>query len=196
MRVKIATWGRKTGIRLWYTEVMGAFRKSVFIGAGLIAASFAVFGVAAFFSAQWLAGVAGRTAADRTTAAERAYALGNLSALKQQAPQAAEYEKKIQTLLPIQDGLLGFPEFLEGAARTHNVDLGFSFGGTPVAPQGKDPGHVAFRASVQGDPANILDFIKDMEATNTRFMINFDSLNFTATANNYEGNLSGRVYFQ
>lgn len=176
---------------------MDPFKKTLLIGSSLIGGSFALFLLAAYFMAGALASASQEIIGDRTTAAERTYAIENLAVLKQQAPQAEEAGSKITTLLPTQDGLLGFPEFMERTARVHNVGLAFSFSGPPVPAEGsKEPGYVPFQISVDGQADDIVSFVKDIETASTRFLVNFDSLTLSANASAYRADAGGKVYFQ
>ncbi len=110
------------------------FKRRVLLGSGIIAGSFLVFGIIAYFSLGSFKQLAEKTAAERELAMERSSALENLSALKQQAPEAEALEKNIEALLPHEDGLFTFPEFMEGVARMHGVDISIAFNGQQSAP--------------------------------------------------------------
>jgi hypothetical protein len=169
------------------------FRKRLLLNSGIIAGSFLAFWIAAHFLMGHIVALSEIIVAQRELAAERSYALDNLSTLKKQAPVAEKIQKSLDGLLPHEDGLLSFPEYMESVARVHALDFSFAFNGQPVAGQ---PGYVVFNAGATGSAKNIEDFLADLEFKSTRFLVTIDTMNMSAQGAAYHIDIAGKVYFQ
>lgn len=172
------------------------FRNKVLTNAGIIVGSFLVFGVVFYFLASTLQAKSAEVIRDRKVVNDRSYALLNLSDLKKEAPQAEEYKKKIEALLPNQDSLLGFPQFLDSLSRAHQVDLNFSFTGSTVPPAGDTAGSVGFTIALTGTMQNITDFIDDVEFHATRFLMGVDTVDIVPESQDYKATLHGRAFYR
>ena len=132
-----------------------AFQRYLWTNVAIIAGSFVAFGILFYSLSLALQGQVQKIIASRTTITQRSLDLENLNKLKADAAPAAELQKKLDALLPSQDGLIGFPQFLNGMARSHALVLTFNFDGTPVLPSPPVPGYVEWSASVQGGTRRI-----------------------------------------
>jgi hypothetical protein len=179
-----------------YTEsVEQTFQKRTWMNVGLIVATFAVFGIVFYFLAQKIDALGGEIIMARGQAAERTYALENLSMLRAAAPQAANYKKQLDALIPKQDDIFGFQAFLQSMARVHQVDVSFSYDGAPVLSVGTQPGYFPFSANVTGAVQNSREFLDELESKTTKFLVNIDTVDVTADQSSYHTDIKGKVYF-
>ena len=172
------------------------FRRHVLVNVGIILGSFVVFGAVFYFMTQALSAKTGQIIADRTAIGRRSADLEALASLKADAPRAAELQEKIDALLPNQDGVIGFPQFMNATARTHSLGLAFSFSGPPQPPAANSAGRVPFNASVDGSAENIRNFVNDLETRTTRFLITVSEINLTPQGGGFRADLRGQVYFR
>lgn len=130
----------------------------------------------------------------RALITQRSFALDNLASLKKTEPLAEEYQQRINALLPTQDNLLGFPRFLEATARTYDILLSFSFQGDPVPSLGGKPGYVSFVLRTTGPRENIVNFVQYLESKSTQFLVNIESIDFSAASDQYHVDIFGKVF--
>jgi hypothetical protein len=166
------------------------------MGSGIIIAACVVFGILAFLLLRHITAASQAISNERRVAAERSYALENLSSLKKQAPEADQYSKKIEALLPHEDGLFSFPEFMESVARVHGLESTFSFDGQPVSAAGTRPGYVVFAYTVTGSADGIQSLLADLEQKTTKFLVGIDAVNLAPNDSSYRAEMRGKVYFQ
>lgn len=172
------------------------FRHYVLVNTGIILGSFIVFGVLFFFLSRGLAGQAAGILGARATIASRALEAETLAELQAGAEAAGDVQEKIDVLLPSQDGLIAFPQFLDNMARTHSLDLTFSFAGSPEPPSAASPGYVIFNATVVGSPENILAFLIELETRTTRFVANVQEASFSTSVDSSRATVEGRLFFR
>lgn len=163
----------------------------------IILSSFVVFGLAFYFFSQSLEFKVSEVLANRSAISQRSTDLASLNKLKAESAAAAEIQKDMDALLPPQDSLIGFPQFINTAARNHSLSISFDFDGTPVTGVPPEPGHVNFTAVVEGDAANIRSFVDELESKTTKFMINLSRLLLSPRANGvFRADLTGQVFFK
>jgi hypothetical protein len=172
------------------------FRKYVLVNTGIILGSFVLFGLIFYFMSQSLAAKADQILSDRAVIATRGADLENLSQLKANASAAETFQKKIDALLPAQDGLIGFSQFLNNMARTHSLGLVFNFTNPPVPPAAAAPGYVTFTAVVEGSAPNIRSFLEELEFKTSRFVVNLQAVDFSSPIDGARANLQGQVFFR
>jgi hypothetical protein len=173
-----------------------SFQKRAWMNIGIIAAAFVVFGLVFYLLGNQLDATSQIIALDRNEAAGRSYALENLSTLKTQEPLAAQYKQKIDALLPSQDGLFAFINYVQAVGKIHQVDITFAYSGAAIPPTASGPGYILFNATVAGSIQNIYAFLADIESMSTLFMVNVDSLDMTTDGSNYRAALQGKVFFK
>src|ERR1044072_7744301 len=147
------------------------FRRYLLINSGIILASFLVCGLLYYFAAQLLSGKKEQIVTDRTAITRRSLEQENLSQLKAGAAEAETLQNDLNALLPTQDGLIGFPQFMNTMARNHSLGLTFNFAAAPAAPGAGVAGTVSFFATLQGSADNIARFIDDVENKSTRYTV-------------------------
>lgn len=172
------------------------FRRYFWTNISVILGSLLVFGAIFYFLSQSLGGKVAEILADRTAIAQRSTDLESLSKLKTDTAAAAEIQKKIDSLLPSQDNLIGFPQFVNNLARVHSLSSTFNFEGAPNPGTLKAPGYVSFSLIIEGEPRNIRSFIDELENRTTRFAVNLLSFSMTPRAEIYHAEMDGQVFFQ
>lgn len=172
------------------------FRPYLWMNTGIILGSFLIFGIIFYFFSQALDGKVARVLANRTAIAQRSTDLESLSKLKTDTAAATELQKKLDALLPLQDNLIGFPQFLNTLARNHSLSLTFNFDGAPNPGVPPAPGYVGFSITIEGDGANIRAFVDELENKTTKFMVNLQGLALTPRSGIYHADLKGQVFFQ
>lgn len=172
------------------------FRRYVWTNTGIILGSFLIFGVIFYFFSQALNDKVVQILANRTAIAQRSTDLETLSKLKTDTAAAGELQKKIDAILPFQDNLISFPQFMNTLARNHSLSSTFNFDGVPNPGLSPTPGHVNFTIIVEGDSANIRSFVDELENKTTRFMVNLQGFILTSRSETYRVELKGKVFFQ
>lgn len=172
------------------------FRRYLWMNAGIILASFLVFGLIFFLFSRTLDKKVAQVLASRAVIAQRSMDLETLSKLKTDTATAAEFQKRIDALLPPQDSLIGFPQYLNTMARSHALSSVFNFDGVPNPAVPPAPGYVDFSVTVEGDAANIRSFVDELENKTNKFMVNVQGFVLVPRADVYHAELNGRVFFQ
>ena len=175
---------------------MRSWKHKVWAGVSVIAISFIVFWAGAYLLGRGMSLKSKKVVAARRTIAERSYALLNLSALKEQGPAAAAYQAQIDALVPPEDALLSYPEFLQGLARTQEVSIAFSFQGSANAPSASFPGYIGVSVTARGSPDRIRAFIGHIESQSTKFLTAVDSVEVVAEGEGYRADIRGRTFFK
>ena len=134
--------------------------------------------------------------ADRALVSEQTDALDVLSDLTEQAPQAAAYQSAIDQLLPDQDGLLTFQEWLANIASSHQVSANATFAGNPSLANGSQAGQSNFSLEVDGSVDNIIAFLDDIEAKSPGFLVQLSSFNLVTSNGSYKFTAPGVVFFR
>jgi Tfp pilus assembly protein PilO len=99
-----------------------------------------------------------------------------LSDLKKEAIQAQSDLALLQSALPTRDQLISLPRELEQLAKTHTVDLGFSFGSESPSTE-TQPGSIRFTMSLGGSLDDLLNFMRAFETN--KYFINLSSVDLS-----------------
>ena len=172
------------------------FQRHLWINMGIILGSFLVFGAIFYFFSQALDAKVAQILINRTAIVQRSTDLETLNKLKTDTTTAAELQKKIDAILPPQDNLISFPQFLNTLARNHSLSSTFNFDGVPNPASPSAPGYVNFSVVVEGDAANIRSFVDEVENKTTKFMVNLKSFAMTPRSGIQHVELNNQVFFQ
>ena len=172
------------------------FQRHLWINASIILGSFLIFGIIFYFFSQLLDNKVAQILVNRTAIVQRSTDLETLSKLKTDTAAAAELQKKIDAILPPQDNLISFPQFLNTLARNYSLSSTFNFNGVPNPASSPAPGYVNFSITVEGDAANIRSFVDEVENKTTKFMVNIKGFTMTPRSAVYHAELDGQVFFQ
>src|SRR3989344_7771217 len=134
--------------------MMDHFRRGMLMNVGIISGSIIAFWLVLYGIGFQIRESSRDIAASRELIVQRSFVLDNLADLRRTAPEAARIGAKIRALLPLQDELLGFPRFLDGLSRAHNISLSFSFQGDPVPGGETQAGHINLTLRLSGKRAD------------------------------------------
>lgn len=176
--------------------VKDRFIRQFWIGVGIIIASIVIAAGVLFFLSGDLSSQAAAIAADRAVIQEKTNAVADLARLEADAPQAAQYQKEIDQLLPTQYGLVDFTQWLSQLGAKYSVTTDAAFQGSVVPPAGVTPGMAQFSFSAEGSPTDLIAFLGGMNATSSGYLISLGSFNVTNSENNEKIAGQGTVFFQ
>jgi Tfp pilus assembly protein PilO len=168
---------------------------SIILGSAITAAA------GLYFLADNISATAVKIVADRADIDKQTGSLGVLAALKGQAVQAETYQAAMDNLLPTQDGLIDFSQWIAGIAAQNQVAANVSFNGNPVAPPPAAPGQTApgqapFSLSITGSLNNIIAFLSDIESQTPGFLLRLTSFDLESTNGSYQWSGQGTVFFR
>ena len=169
----------------------GLRTSSIIIGGSIVAVSAALYFLSGDISAQ-----VAKIVADKTMISQQTAAVGVLAGLKGDAAQAAPYAAAMGKLLPTQDQLIGFPQWVAGIGQAHSVSANVSFLGTSISATASAPGSDAFSLVANGSSANLVAFLQDLEINAPGFLVAIDSFDFLNNNGQYQLTAQGRVFSQ
>lgn len=172
------------------------FKRQLWISLAIIFGSIIIAVIAFNYLASALVVGANKITADRALIDQQADSLGVIAALKNQAPKAAVYQTAMDSLLPTQDGLIGFSQWINTVAAAHQVSVSASFQGNIIQPAGSDPGQAAFSMDVTGSLNDIAAFLNDAESKASGFFITVNSFNLIDKNSTYDLTGQGNVLFR
>lgn len=176
---------------------MGHFKKYLIIYLSIIILSFALLGFAGKFLFAEVEKKGDSILAMRTTLAKNAVSAERLSFLRKDVVSAEEYEKKMELFLPVQDSLLGFPDFIKDLADRNQVNLIFTFQqGGVVAPTPTTAGSVGFTLNATGPMQNVVDFLEDLEKKTMRYWVGLDGMEIVKSGEEFSIQSTGKVFFK
>ena len=152
--------------------------------------------IALFILAGNIDGTVGRIMKDKALINQQTGALAVVAALKEQAAQAATYQTEMDQLLPTQDGLIGFSEWLNNAAAVNEVTTNMSFQGNAAPASDVAPGTAQFSFTATGAPTNLAAFLNDVETQASGFLVQITSFDMTSANGTYQVTGQGNVFFR
>ena len=181
-----------------YTRTMAPhLHRQLWISFSIIVAGVLVAAIAFYFLTGDIAAATARIAADRALIYKQTGALGIVAQLKQEAPRAAAYQAAMDKLLPAQDGLIGFNQWLSGIAAQHQVTASASFQSNTTPPSGATPGQTGFSLSASGGINNLIAFLADTESSKPPgFLLQVTSFDLTNQGGNYQLTGQGNLFFR
>jgi hypothetical protein len=172
------------------------FKRSLWLGIGIITVSIIVFGVAFYILAGDIASSTNAIISGRDEITEQSAFINSYSSLKENASAVSAYQGAMDQLLASQDNLISFPSQLDGVSRNDNVTIAFSFQGDPVPATSKAPGYVGFHLDVAGSLGNLTAFLKDMESSAPILLSKIDTFDLSQNGPGYALAIDGRVFFR
>lgn len=176
--------------------VKDRFSKQLWMSLGIIVISILISGGVLYFFTGDLSANADAIMAAHATIQTQNDALANLANLKQQAPQAAQYQAEIHQLIPDQYGLVPFAQWFKDEGSRYNVTADAVFQGSIVPAQGSTPGTISFSFNVQGTPSNLISFLDTVSATSTSsgFLLTINSFNITMNGTSANATGQGTLF--
>lgn len=175
---------------------MSSFLRQLLVNLGIIVGSFIIFGAGLSLLGRDIAAKSAQTVSDKALITKRTSSLSSLAALKATAPQADQYRQKINLLLPVQDQLLGFPQYARTIGIQHQLVVNAVFQGGPSAPMPTQAGSIGFLIDASGSQDNLKAFLSDMESRGTKYLVSLDTLDLTVSDHNHHAVIQGHVFFQ
>lgn len=184
-------------VLILYTNVMiENFRRTIIIGVSLIAGSFLIFWIVAYFGSGAITAQVEKIYNYKTAIKSHSDLIEELANQKASNPEMEKYDKAISVIFPTKDELVNLPAWLDGLARARNVNAVFSFGGEATQSKNGEAGYVGFTLNANGDYANLADFLRDVELTSPKYTISFDNFDLKRNAGNYGAAIGGKIFFR
>jgi len=118
--------------------------------------------------------------------------ISNLTKLKEQERTADAALFKLNNALPKRDSLFSVSRDLSDFARSRNLSFGSKFG-EEVAPREDKPGFIRLDMNVSGSYADLVAFIKDIEASS--YFINLLNFDIVRQGAKFSAVINGEVFF-
>jgi hypothetical protein len=173
-----------------------SFKKYAWISFGIIFSTIIISAIALYFLAGDITARASAIAGNRLKIVNQYDDLASYAEIKRDAPEAAQYKTAMDELLPTQEELIQFPQWLETTAGTYNVTTDFSFGAVAPAAASTTPGTAAFSLTVQGKNDDIISFLTYLESRASGFLLSFDSFDFSESDAGVKATVDGQIYFR
>lgn len=171
------------------------FKKYAWTGFAVIFCEVIVVAGAFYFLMGDIASRSNAIAATRVLVAQKNSSLAAFAEIKKDTAEAATYETAMDKLLPAQNDLINFPQWLQNFAATFNVTTNFLFGET-VAATPSAPGSIGFSLTAQGSEGDTLSFLKNLESQAPGFLLSFDSVNLTESGSGAKVVVTGEMFFK
>jgi hypothetical protein len=174
---------------------MDGFRRSVYVNSGVIIASFILFLGLIWFMGNLIQTTGMRLIDQFSNYFYQSYAAERLLGLKQAEPQAKAIQRKMEILLPVQDQLLNFPDFMKNLANSKQVNLSIVYPGS-ITPPNSRAGSIAFTLTASGPFNNVQNFLSALEKTPKQFWVGMDSVDFVRNGDGFTLTAPGKVFFR
>lgn len=152
--------------------------------------------IAIYFLTGQIAVITKKIVADRSLIDQQTGSLAVLASLKNDAPEAAKYQAVMEKLLPTQDGLVSFGQWLDGIARADHLSINFAFQNSTVPSTESTAGTVGFTLEADGSLDTIGLFLKDIESRASGFLLQINSVTLVKNDHDYRMNAQGSVFFK
>jgi len=123
---------------------------------------------------------------------KRVIDISNLTKLKEQERTADAAFFKLNNALPKRDSLFSVSRDLSEFARARGLSFGSKFG-DEVAPKDGAPGFIILEMNTSGNYADLVAFIKDIEASS--YFINLLNFDIVRQGTTFSAILNGEVFF-
>jgi hypothetical protein len=152
--------------------------------------------VAYSFISQDIATKTNKLISDEALISKQNNALASFSKIKEEITQITPYQSVMDKLLPSQNELINFPDWLQSAAGTFNIAETFSFASGTVPAKDLTPGSVNFSLVVDGMANDDLSFLKYIESSAPGYLLTFTSYSLVNNTNDTKITLNGKIYFK
>lgn len=171
------------------------FKTQITVSVGITLLLVAVLGITLFYLNKDIVSSSKAINSMRTEFFSRSRAIASLNELRSDADQARIYLDVLNSSLPTREDLPAFNTEVFNLEKTNNLPLSFKFGGMEVAPQAGVSGEIAFDLNLNGGYTNIVNFLKDLEASSYVTDINNFDLVGGGEKDEYRALFSGTVFF-
>ena len=138
------------------------FNRYIWMNSAVILGALAIAVVAFYLLAGDITARSNAIAVARTQIAGQNNSLAAVAEIKQDSAEAAQYKTAMDELLPVQNDLINFPQWLESVAATYNVTAGDFFYrryGVGHAHAGR---HDRFPLTTEGGSDGVVPFLEDL----------------------------------
>ena len=172
-------------------------KKKLGVSFAVILGSFVIAGATLYFVAGNIYALSAKIVADRALVDKETGAVGVYASLKQQAAQAMTYQTAMDNLLPTQEGLIGFSQWVSGIASRYQVSANASFQGNgPPVMTASGAGQAPFSLSASGSLDNLTAFTTDLQSNASGFLLTLTSFTLAEKNGTYDLNSQGIVFFR
>ena len=177
----------------------GYKKQFIISGVVIVAAALGAFALFHVFAGDIEATVA-KILKDEETIAAQAASLGDAALLTKQAPDAVRYQAAMDKLLPRQDGLIGFGQWISTLGAQHQISATASFRsaanplGAPVAAGDVNFNQTNFALSANGNLNDIVAFLADIESKAPGYLLHFSDFDLVNNNAIYQLQAQGVVY--
>jgi Tfp pilus assembly protein PilO len=172
------------------------FVRQLWISGGVIVVSIALSAGILWYLSNSVSAEANAIAVDRSALANKNTNLANLAELEAAAPQAARYEDAIDQLLPDQEDLVTFTQWLAQVGEKYNVTTDAVFQGSVTPPVGTAPGTVQFSFSAAGSMDDLAAFLNAINEQSSGFLVTINSFTVTSGGSSETMTGEGTVFFK
>jgi hypothetical protein len=173
------------------------FNRQLWMSFGIILGSIVIASGVLYYLAGGISGMAGKIVADRKLISQQTGAITTLAELKQDAAAAGPYEAAMDELLPTQDGLIGFPGWVQKIGNSDQVAVTTTFNPNSVSqnnvPGGATPSSIGFSLQAQGSAGALAAFLKDIQSQ-PGFFVQIVSFDLVGGGSNDMLSAQGNVY--
>jgi len=154
-------------------------------------------GGALYFLAGQLAATSAKIISDRAATIKSSGAVTVYASLKRQMADAAGYQAAMDQILPTQDGLIKFNQWIASIASKYQITANASFhGGEPSATSMGQIGQEGFTLSANGTLNNLVAFLQDIQSKSPGFLLNITSFNLAKQGGSYQFEGQGQLFFR
>jgi len=177
-------------------------KRHLIVSTGIILVVFVAALVGVHFLMNKTSATVGKIAQDKSLVARQTGALAVVASLKGQASQAAAYQSAMEQLLPTQDGLIDFNQWITGLAGQNQISASVSFNANGITPPSVTAsgqhmaGQASFSLSATGGLNNIIFFLNEAESQASGFLLNINSFDLTNTNGAYQWTGQGVAFFR
>ena len=172
------------------------FKKQLWFSFGIIFGAILIAGIAVYYISNDITAQGEKIVIDKTTTNSQTGALATLAELEMDAPTAATYTSAMEALLPTEDQLFNFSEWIETFGKTYNINAQASFNGSPTVAVGTTPGTAGFSLEAEGAPSDLVTFLTALETSSTQFLVQLNSFNLLNENPSYKIVAQGNVFFR
>lgn len=172
------------------------FNKYLIFNFGGIFLAIIIAFVAYSFISQDITANTNKFVSDRDLISKQNDALASFSKIKQETAQITPYQTAMDKLLPSQNELINFPDWLQSMAGTYNVVETFSFASGTVQAKDLTPGYVDFSLIVDGASNDAIAFLKYIESSAPGFLLSLDSFSLLNSQQDTKITVAGKLFFK
>jgi hypothetical protein len=170
-------------------------KRQLLISFSIIIASFLVAAAIVYFLVGNISAQAAKITSDQSEITASLELLNSFTAIRAQVPQANAYRSAIEKLLPTQDGLIGFGQWLSVIASKYNVSANATFQGSNTLPVSHTPGQSMVIITISGPVNGIISFLKAIEEQSPGFLVSISSFDLLTSSPDYRLVAQGTLYF-